>query len=42
MGYGSYRITKPNQTPNSKTFILADRQWEISSIVERERALIVS
>jgi hypothetical protein len=38
IGYGSYRITDPKQTPNADGPRAAVRQWGISFIVERETA----
>ena len=40
-GLGGGDFTKPNQTPNTDKYSPADRQWELSSIVERETALTV-
>jgi hypothetical protein len=42
MGEGPYRVTKPYQTPNAYKKYPGHRQREISSVVERERAQIVS
>ena len=41
-GLGGEKLTKPNQTANGDAFSSGVRQWEISSIVERETAQIIS
>ena len=41
MGWGSYQITKPNQTLNAVDMYPGVRLREISSVAERERAQIV-
>ncbi len=41
MGYGSYQITKPNQTPNTEDNCPGVRLRELSSVAERERAQTV-
>ncbi len=37
MGYGSYQITEPNQTPNTGEYCAGVRLRVIRSVVERER-----
>ena len=39
---GGVELTKPNQTPNAGRLALAVGLWEISSMVERERAQTAS
>ena len=38
MGEGGASLTKPNQTPNTNEYSVADRLWVLRSIVERETA----
>ena len=38
MGYGSYQITEPNQTPNTGKCSTGVRLRVIRSVVERETA----
>ena len=38
MGYGSYQITEPNQTPNTGKCSVGVRLWAIRFMVERETA----
>eukprot|EP01023_Acetabularia_acetabulum_P047585 TRINITY_DN5017_c0_g1_i1.p3 TRINITY_DN5017_c0_g1~~TRINITY_DN5017_c0_g1_i1.p3 ORF type:complete len:105 (-),score=11.76 TRINITY_DN5017_c0_g1_i1:56-370(-) len=42
MGQGDASLTKPNQTPNTEEYSLADRPWVLRSMVERETALTAS
>ena len=39
---GGVELTKPNQTPNAGRLSMAVGLWEMSSIVERERAQTAS
>jgi hypothetical protein len=39
---GAYRLTDPNQTPNTEKYCPADTQWVLTSIVERETTLTAS
>ena len=39
---GTYRLTDPNQTPNTEEYYLADRRRVLTSGVERETTLTCS
>ena len=39
---GAYRLTDPNQTPNTREYYLADTPWVLTSMVERETTLTAS
>ena len=39
---GAYRLTDPNQTPNTEEYYLADTLRMLTSVVERETTLIDS
>ncbi len=39
---GSYRLTDPNQTPNTEEYYLADTRRVLTSVVERETTLTYS
>ena len=39
---GTYRLTDPNQTPNTEEYYLADTRRVLTSVVERETTLTCS
>ena len=39
---GPYRLTDPNQTPNTVEYYLADTRRVLTSVVERETTLTYS